>query len=384
MKVGFKRFLLELEHLHDTLSKKGDAFLGHLLNDTVVINIKVDQSAFVLRKQDGNITYHGREGRGDINKIKRAGMDTYEEGIKHIESRPVSKLPDGIEVYLELFSDKWKTKVQYKTKPKNNLIISFIKQGGKTLLPNDPLNKTVASILDISPPPVLFEGRLNDNQKTAIRSFVSASAEQRQAKYGESKFLDFIMSMFVTPKEFEWLQEGGYEGVVFYFKDNQYSAKIVDPMFTAGKQEEHTEGMDDFRKALVDFVHDYLKSDLDGAADTFTKSPEMASADDLYIAFIAHLTRYMVQKHGAELRSLDKHEHEQKARRWSNISLSMIPGYMKQLVKDHWWVEELFTMLLNNLQKEKKAINTKQGLTRERKDAINDMVARLRGRGLVK
>ena len=75
-----------MEHLHDIQEKKGDEFVNHLLDDEVVINIKIDQAAFVVRKQDSRVTYHGREGRGDITKVKRASMDTYEDGILHIEN----------------------------------------------------------------------------------------------------------------------------------------------------------------------------------------------------------------------------------------------------------------------------------------------------------
>lgn len=382
--IGFKQFLLELEHLHDTRTKKGDEFLDHLLNDKVTINIKIDQAAFVIRKKDGQVTYHGREGRGDITKVKRASMDTYEEGIQHIESRPLNKLPDNIEVFLELFSDKWQTAVQYKTKPKGNLMISYIKRDGKMVLPGDELNQTVANILDVDPPPVLFEGRLTNKQKAAIKSFIVMDVEERKQKYGQTKFLNFIMSIFVTPEKLKWLHEGGYEGIVFYFGEGEahYTAKMVDPMFTAEKQEEKKEDVSEFHKNLHEVIHKYIKQDVVDAANAFKKSSNIATAEDAYIEFISFLTKYIVNQHKKELSQLDKYEHEQKSRRFSNLTYSMLPSYMKQLSKEHWWVEELYSTLSNMLSKEARRIDLKKGLTQERKEAVNQIVKELRNKGL--
>lgn len=381
--ISFKCFLLELEHLHHVVSKKGEEFLNRLLNDEVDVNIKIDQAAFVVKKQNDQVKFFGREGREEITKIKRSTMDIYEDAIRHIEQK-AKLLPNNTEVYLELFHDKLKTIVQYKTKPKNNLIISYIKKDGKILNPNDEFNYKVAELLDVAPPPVIFSGRLNEKQKTLIKDFIISSDEERKQKYGKTKFVDFIMSLFVTPSELKWLQEGGYEGVVFYFKNNAYSAKIVDPMFTAKKQEQSGDEIDEFRKKLLDFVYTYLKTDLEDVAEKFVKSPDIKTTEDVFISFISELTRYMVNKHHTELQQLDKYEQEQKSRRFSNLTYSLLPPYMKQLAQKHWWVEELFAILTNMLQKEKSRINIKQGLTQERKDAINDMVARLRSKGLVK
>lgn len=380
--ISFKQFLFELEHLHDTRSKKGDEFLDHLLNDEIDVNIKIDQAAFVVKKQDGNVKFYGREGREEITKIKRSIMDIYEDAIKHIEQK-AKKLPDNTEVYLELFHDKLKTIVQYKTKPKNNLIISYIKKDGKILNPNDPFNYKVAELLDVAPPPVIFSGKLNEKQKTLIKQFINSSEEERKQKYGKTKFLDFIMSLFVTPSELKWLQEGGYEGVVFYFKNNAYSAKIVDPMFTATKQQE--EDFNLFKQQLNEFVHDYLNKHLDEVAEKFVKSSAIQTTEDVFIEFISLLTQDAIKQYGEQLhKQLDKFQQEQISRRFSNITYSLLPSYIKQLSKKYWWTEELFTMFTLLLQKEKTKINIKQGLTKERKEAINNMVAKLRSRGLVK
>ena len=364
-----------MEHLHSIYEQKGVDFFEQLLSDVITINIKVDQSAFVLRKQSGLISFHGRDGQGTIDKIKRAGMDTYEHGIAHIESQTLCDIPDDVEVFMEIFSDQWKTAVQYKTKPKNNLIVSFVVQGGRTVLPNEPLIDDIVSVLDIAPPPILFSGTLSYSQKTSIREFVSANQELRQQRYGGSNFVTFINSIFVTPAHLMWLQECGYEGLVFYFKNSHCCAKLVDPSFSLDKREERAQPISQFKRTMLDIIFDHLSYAVE---QTFIQCEFTTPSDDTYIEFISYLTEYFVQKYAVEFRALDVFDQEQKNSRWSNISASMVPEFVVKLIEQHWWAEELFTFLLFGLRKEKKAINTRQCITRERKDLINEIVGQLR------
>jgi hypothetical protein len=373
-----------VEHLHDIYTKKGDTYLDNLLNDTVVINVKIDQCAFVIKKNDGIFSYHGREGRGEINNIKRSTMDIYEDCIHHIEPLLSNKIPDNSEIYLELFNEKLKTKVQYSTKPKNNLILSYINQSGSTLLPTNPENKRIASLLDISEPPVLFSGKLSENQKKQIKSFVITSAEERKHKYGGKEFIEYIMSIFKTPEHLSWLHEGGYEGLVFYFENNKCSAKLVDPLFTSDKQEERYNEMSDFKKLLTDIIFQHLEEDVELYIKHTTFSLD-ETTDDTFIYFISRLTLLMCMIHSEELKNLNQFMLVQKEQRFSNITYSLLPLFMGPLINNyHWWAEELYITLANLLQKEKKRINIKQGLTQERKETINRIVSVLCEQGIVK
>lgn len=371
-----------MEHLYDTRIKKGDDFIERLLNNQVVVNIKIDQAALVLKKVNGIVTFYGREGRGEINKVKRVMMDTYEGAIHHLQDQAKS-LPDGVEVYLELFHDKWQTKVKYTTKPKNDLIISYIKRNGVTLLPTNPYNNEVATLLDVAPPPVLFSGQLSEYQRNSIKQFVRSTTDERREKYGGVKFIEFVESIFDTPQELKWLHVGGYEGIVFYFNGGQFSAKLVDPLFTADKQEESNGDIGAFRKTLLELMYEYLKNDLSVVANQFVVPVDSASIEDTFVSFISVLTCYIVEHHQDQLSVLEAYEHDQKQKRFSNLTYDLLPTYMEQLTKKFWWTEELFAILANTLQKEKVMINTKQGLTQERKEAVNSMIAMLRARGLV-
>jgi hypothetical protein len=373
-----------LDHLHDVYNRQGIAVIDSLLTDTVVINVKVDQSAFVIKKQTGIVTFHGRDGRGLIDKVKRAGMDTYEDAIHHVGSRALNHIPDDLELYLELFSDKWKTTVKYKSKPKNGLIVSYAKLNGKVILPDDPMIHDMATLLDIAPPPVLFSGTLSEYHKQRIKSFITQSVDDRKSNFGGDKFINYVSNTFEASDDLHWLQECGYEGLVFYFTQRGHSAKLIDPMFTAEKQAGHKENMSRFKETLNTIVYEYLTTNFHRVLQDFIMHTKSEYSDDQYINFISYLTSDVVEVYNDRLSILDCMEDEQKIVKFSNVTSTLVPEYVNQLIQRHWWVDELFTMLLNLLQKDKKAINTRQGLTRERKDSVNVMVSFLRQHNIVR
>jgi hypothetical protein len=387
----FKRYLTELEHLH-TLASKGQEYIDKLLNEHLCVNIKIDQSAFVVRKVNGALSYYGREGREQITKTKRAGMDIYEDAIAHIEKQKWQTLPDNLEVYLENFNPKLKTIVRYQSTPTSGLIISYCKLDGNLVRPDIELNKHVARVLDVAPPPILFSGKLNDQQKAKIQQFISLDDQQRRQKYGSMKFIEFIMSVFLHPAQLQWLLtaktstgESGYEGLVLYFgNDDPVMAKIVDPLFTAAivdKKKDNQQSV--FDKLLQDQAFDFIKMYSDDVVEHFQalgKDP-----DDNFIAFVAQLTKISIEQHGEELNELLGHFHDQVAgNRFSNINFHLIPSFVRTLVNKYWWAEDLFRVLLFLLQKEKARANPQSGITPQRKDFINQKVATLRQKGLVR
>lgn len=387
----FKRFLTELEHLH-SLASKGQEYIDKLLNEHVCVNIKIDQSAFVVRKSGGQLSFFGREGREQITKTKRAGLDIYEDAIRHIENQRWQTLPDNLEVYLENFNPKLKTIVRYSSTPPSGLIVSYCKLEGKMIRPDVEFNKHVAKVLDVAPPPVLFSGKLNDQQKQKIQHFISMPDEQRRQKYGKLKFVEFVMGVFLHPSQLQWLLsaktetgESGYEGLVFYFgNDEPVMAKVVDPLFTAAIVDKKSESsQSEFDKILQDQVFDFITMYADDVASemqSLGKDP-----DDNFISFIAELTRKIVEQHGEELNELLGHFHDQVAgKRFSNINFHLIPSFIRTLVNKYWWVEDLFRILLFLLQKEKARINVQSGITQQRKELINQKVSNLRQKGIVR
>jgi len=381
---NFKQFLVELQHLHDVYADMGREFLEHLLNDDIAVNVKIDQMAFVVKREGDKLVYLGRQGKVPVTKSKRASMGLYEDAIKHVESRPWRQLPDNVEVYLEHFHAGLKSLVKYTAGPKHGLILSYLKKDGKIIRPDDPLNNKVAEILDVSPPPILFSGRLNEQQKKALIDFVSLDPTARAEKYGSKNFLPFVLSLFTHPQELDWLKQHGYEGLVFYFgREQPISAKVVDPMFTQASRARKRTTASELTNYLNAFFDKYLLEDVTEAANEFVKSSHAKDTEDVYLEFISYLTAVIVRKHAQQLSSIYNHyKEEAQAERFASIAYNLLPSYMKGLTTLHWWAEHLFSTL-SYLLKGKQKISKPKGITAERKELINSIIQQLQARGVL-
>jgi len=373
--ISFKQYINrttwinELAHLSDYLNKKGNTFLDELLSRKVVCNLKIDQAAFAVGNIDGEVKYFGREGRVEITPFRRQGADLYEEIIKHLQTRNLKRIPSGIVAFLEFFDERLPTLIQYTQKPKNGLIVSYLKKDGKILPPDHPLNEKIADLLAVSPPPVLFAGKLDSKQKDKLTDYANTPAEELSRKYSGKNFVQFVLSLFVPPTKMKYLMTDNLEGLVFYFDNGKKidMAKITDPSFTEGIKEKGNKD-DRFHSELMAAIYKKLS---EHANKALVKNPS-SFADFIYDMTQAYLKDTDVKK-------LAKYESQVTANRFARLTFDLLPSKVKSMVDKNWYAEDVYRVLHFMLEKPKKRINARTGLTKERKEAINSIVDQIKG-----
>jgi len=360
----------ELAHLSDFLNKKGNSFLNELLDRKVVVNLKIDQSAFVVANDSGEIKYFGREGKVQITQHRRQGADLYEDIISHLETRNLNKIPSGVFVYLEFFDDRLPTLIKYVSKPKNGMIISYVKQNGKILPPDHPINEKMATLLAVSVPPVLFSGKLNNKQKESLIGYAETPTEELQKKYGGKNFVQFVLSLFTPPSKMKYLMTDHLEGMVFYFDDGKKidMAKINDPSFTQGIKDKGNKD-DSYHKLLMQMIY----------ADMERVSERVLSKGKLpYQTFIERMTKEYIRRNHDMTRKLNAFYGTVTANRFARLGFALLPSSVLNMVEKDWYAEDIYRTLHFMFEKEKKRTNPRTGLTKERKELINDIISRLR------
>jgi hypothetical protein len=364
MSKSFNIFLTELTHFRDV---KTPGLVKKLLSSDVCVNIKVDQGAFVIKRVDDQLKFYGKDGKTEIDKIKRTGMDLYKKPIAHIEKCDWKKLPNNVEIFTEFFDPKLKSLMSYSEVPKNNLIISYCKDGSKVIPPNDPMNEKIAGILDIAPPPILFDGKLDKKQRDAILGYIESPSE--------TPFLEFILGLFTTPKQLEYLVKDNFEGLVFYMDNEEVpSAKLVDPKFTAGiaaKKEDNE--ADAYTEILQKLTFEYMSSAFEAS---ISKVDTFKSQDD-YIELVGDMIEYLDKEYGSKFKVLAPYKDQVEEKRFSNVDYDLLPAKAKSIIKSKWYMEDVFRTILFALQKKKMRADPRTGITVGRKDLINSLVAKL-------
>lgn len=346
--------LNELKHLSEFFTKKGEKFVNDLLSKELTINIKIDVTSFNIKVENGEVVFYGREGRQPINLIKRITTNLYEEPIKHITSRPLDKLENGLEIYMEYFNDKLPTLIKYYVKPKNNLIISFIKKNGKILMPTDPLVEKISKILDIETPPILFSGKLNKKQKDKLLQFISLKDDEKiifLEKNYQGSFITFVLSLFFDGNEIKFLKASGLEGLVFYFKngDEILMSKITDPIFTKKVKEKKKSSIEsknnEYLKKLIDII---FVPEIEEIAFNILRKKEN------YYSFIYKLTLAVFKKFKSKLENkLRKYENEINEFPFG-VNEALIPSKLKNMFKKYFYLKDIYRLYLTQFSKPKK------------------------------
>jgi hypothetical protein len=370
--------LTELVHLSDLLTKKGDVFVDKLLNQKVLVNFKIDTSAFMVKNDGGKLRFYGREGKQELDLTKRAGSNIWEEFIAHIEKQDWKKLPDGVEVYMEMFNDKIPTIVKHASKPLNGLIISYCKKDGKILIPNDKVCEKAAKLLKVSPAPIMFDGKLSTKQKDKLKAFlIHPDTDTPQ------KFAKFVLSLFVPPKAVNSLIGDTMEGLVFYFQDGS-TAKVIDPSFT--QQIKDKKGNEaEFFDIMSKLVYNELEVSVDSilANPASMKKIMSEKGEKRYIRFVSAVTGSMLQRVAKKMKNVDSYRADVEKNRYSSISSELVPTGINTLVSKYWWAEDVFRIILYGIRKEKKRIHVVSGLTADRKNIINGIVTKLKENGIL-
>jgi hypothetical protein len=274
---------------------------------------------------------------------------------------------------MEMFNSNIPTIVKYASKPKNGLIISYCKKGGKTLAPNDTLCEKMAVALQVSPPPVMFEGKMSGKQKEKLFAFL----KNPEAKTPQD-FAKFVLSLFVPPKAVKYLLGDAMEGLVFYFGDGTM-AKVVDPAFTQAIKAKK-DSTDEFFFTVSTLVYNELEKSVGTILSNKSSMKKImaASGEQRYIRFVSAVTGSIINRVAKKMKDIDSYRDDVEANRYSNISSKLVPTGINTLVSKYWWAEDVFRVMLYGIRKEKKRIHKPSGLTIDRKNIINGIVAKLK------
>jgi len=174
----------------------------------------------------------------------------YNPAISYFENLSVEKkqrIPSNFYFGFEYVTGRDMKASNFSRMPKNNLVLSYIHRLGEdgkpeeTLQTKDDLDRW-SYYLDVEPPAIIFEGKLDDDQKRSILEFVYANTSELEDKFKTISFTKFIISV-LSSTERESIVRHGLGGdmgsIIFRFYDendedakaNAFLAKLVDPIF---------------------------------------------------------------------------------------------------------------------------------------------------------
>lgn len=384
-----------LAHLKDVLDKYGQDFIDRLLNNMVIVNEKMDGAFFGCMKDDhGNIEYFKRSGR--ISYVDRVLSKYFEPAIAYFESKKseISKnIPPNYYFGMEYFADKKPQNITYDKLPKNNLILSYIhilRKNGEvkeTIQSKEELNKW-ADILGIERPPIIFQGRLNPDQKKKIQDFIYSPFEELVEKFKTISFTRYIISVLNPDLEKPFLQDSldtDIEGIVFRFYDDTsrgeepvFLAKLIDPTFQDGAKKRSA---DDKKKSddyiwiividLMNFIEQYSVSELREIPLTGE------TYEERYVSLVNRIYLAFVKEFGEKYRDLDIQIPEFLQRNDFNVNFRLIDDpAVTSMIESNPNFKEIYRVFVNMFRKKKIRVSS-SFFTKEMKDNLNSQIDKI-------
>ena len=257
-----------IKHLQDIYEKKGAAETRKFISGNVQITEKLDAHRFSFQiDKNRNVIFYKKNDNRELTKVDRLISDLYEKAISHIESLPknvIKSIPEGLRFGFSYFPNNKPLRIDYKFKPENRLVLTDVthrneKGKVKKVYENvDYLNRW-ADILEVSKPPILFSGKLSEDQKNMILNI--ALGNQKTNAF----FTNHIESIF----ESTYTKNNIIEGIVI--RTNEGLSQLRDPsykiFFQANKPVESrdfydltivqiTEFMKKFQFPMLESIHD--------------------------------------------------------------------------------------------------------------------------------
>lgn len=236
-----------LKQVHD---RKGDDFLDNLLNNFVIINENIDGTFFGVKRNKSGDRFKYFKKSGEITYVDRMLMKYYNPAIAYFETLSDEKkqrIPSNFYFGFEYVTSKDKKSSNFSRMPKNQLVLSYIHRleddGSiiETLQTKEDLERW-AYYLEVEAPPIIFEGKLDDEQKHSILEFVYANDSELEDKFKTTSFTKFIISILNDSERDSFVRNGlggDIDSIIFRFYDENdedakadaFLAKLVDPLF---------------------------------------------------------------------------------------------------------------------------------------------------------
>jgi hypothetical protein len=361
-----------IKHLSEIYKKQGQQFLDDLFGKDLTVSEKLNGMSFSFEKSifDGSLSFYKRDQVNPISKIDRVLMKYYESPISHIQELPeltLDEIPSGWRFGMEFFINPSPVLVSYQRIPKNGLVLTHIvvkNEFGdveRTIVEKDELDYW-ADLLDVEQPPIIFQGKLSDEQKVAINDFVNSAHDNLKQEHGTDSFAKYLVSILNPELNKTFLNnslEEPIEGVVFRFGSidgtgESFTAKILDPVFEDITRQNNVKKVSYFPSDIYGItILEVMNYILDKGIDSFTFTGE--DPQDKYISFVCSVFNAFTDEYGEKYLGLDFQEPEFLKQQGFESNTDLIKDdKTKKLISDDESYESLFKLILSAFRKIKK------------------------------
>ena len=212
-------------------------------------------------------------------------------------------LPKNWYFVFEYFPDNQPANIKYNRIPKNGLILTAIVKNNKYEYNNMELLE-FSHLLGVDCLPIIYQGKLSDSQKSAIKYFLTTSEDDLEFVFNEKNFAYFFYKLLNPNAKNSYLMNDGIfqdnlERLIIRINSNDRSFSLLNPLYKRYIEENITEYTEIYTLILINFLN-YCQS-----IDLHELKLVGTTTDELYMSLICKLYNMYMNDTSDELEKFD-------------------------------------------------------------------------------
>ena len=244
-----------------------DSFINILKNQYIVVYEDIQGSTIYVQSDGKDVKIKPRSTTNDdLNLIDLAIQKFYGpvfDYFKNLDPRVVSLMPTDWWFEFEYFFDSNPAHISYDVKPKNGLILTGVIKGNKNKRRKFDIQELqeYSNLFNVDPLPIIFAGRLNNQQLTQLYSFIQTSNDDLEFLFSEKNFAQYFYQILNPSLPASALMQNGnfqtnIEKLIIKVPQHQkeISFTILNPLFKKKDDDEKTDFVDTYSIILMSFL----------------------------------------------------------------------------------------------------------------------------------
>jgi len=252
----------------------------------------------------------------------------------------------------EYFPDNQPANIEYNRLPKNSLVLASICKNGKYEFTIDELRE-YSRLFDVDCLPVIFEGKLSDDMKQAIKYFLNTSESDLEYVFGEKSFAFFFYKILNPHVDGSFLMENDFQKnlqkIIIQTEKSKSNFEILNPLYQRISNENSTEFVEVYTLILVSFLNFCQSVNIE---DLKIKGQRR---DEAYLYLICKLFNMYVNEVKDDLLNFDFTIPQFFDKEKFKINKELISNKLtNEIITESDKLEYIFKVLLGSLSKKRK------------------------------
>lgn len=336
------------------------------LDDQEILTSLFDDEIVVLEDVQGSkiwVNWNGKEfeirpksvSNDPINLVDLAMQNYYNPVIKYfteLDERVKSLLNRKWWYCFEYFPDEQPANIEYSRVPKNQLVLTSINKSGKFDFSIDEIDE-YSRLFDVDLIPVVYQGKLSETMKEAIKYFINTSEDDLEYVFGDKSF-SFFFYKILNPKEsgsFLMVEDfqKNLEKLIIRSKTKDISFELLNPLYKRLSESNNTEFVEIYTLILINFLNFCQSLNL---IDIKLKGEKK---DEIYIYLVSKLFNIYVSEVKEDLLNFDFIVPEFFDKEKFKINTELIKNKLtKEYIEEDNKLEYIFKVILGSFNRKRK------------------------------